>query len=94
MNGSQIQKNSYLGRYLSFSALVQETQTWKQADLNMQFHRMKPDQQAKAMDGIANKFFNLHSGVADVIKKLMKNAAAKDRLLLWMRKAVSLNLDK
>ena len=46
------------------------------------------------METLANKFFNLHSALADIVKKLMKNAVCKDRVLLWMRQAVSLNLDK
>jgi hypothetical protein len=34
MNGNQIQKGSYFGKYLSFSALMWETRTWRQSDLN------------------------------------------------------------
>ena len=46
------------------------------------------------MDTVSTKIFNMHSSICDVIKKLMKNKQCSDRVLLWMRKAVSLNLDK
>ena len=39
MNGQQIQKHSYLGRYFSFSAIVTETNSWRQSDMNSQFHK-------------------------------------------------------
>jgi hypothetical protein len=46
------------------------------------------------MDSMAGKFYNLHTALADIIKKIMKKADCKDRLMLWMRQAVNLNLDK
>ena len=94
MNGKQLQKSSYFGRYLSFSALVNETKSWKQSDMNVQLHKMRPEQHSKQMDALASKFFNLHTALADIIKKIMRNAECKERVLLWMRQAVSLNLDK
>jgi len=94
MNGKQLQKASYFGRYLSFSALVNETISWKKSDMNVQLHKMRPEQHSKHMDTLAGKFFNLHTSMADVIKKLMKIAECKERVMLWMRQAASLNLDK
>jgi hypothetical protein len=44
MNGKQIQKASYFGRYLSFSALVTETGTWRKSDMNVQLHKLRPEQ--------------------------------------------------
>jgi len=41
MNGKQLQKASYFGRYLSFSALVNETDSWKKSDMNHQLHKMR-----------------------------------------------------
>lgn len=94
MNGKQLQKASYFGRYLSFSALVNETDSWKKSDMNHQLHKMRQDAHQKAMDSMAGKFYNLHTALADIIKKIMKKADCKDRLMLWMRQAVNLNLDK
>jgi len=36
----------------------------------------------------------MHSTLVEVIKKLMKNANSKDKVLAWLRQAVVLNLDK
>lgn len=94
MNGSQLQKETYLGRYLSYTSLCNETRSWRESDLKYQFHKMRPEQHQKYMDQLAVKFFNLHSNVADIIKKLMKNQNCKDRVLTWMRLAISLNLEK
>jgi hypothetical protein len=46
------------------------------------------------MDEVSKCFFAFHAALADVVKKLMKNANSKERLLKWMRHAVDLNLDK
>lgn len=46
------------------------------------------------MEQVAGKFANLHVNLAAVIKALMKNAKCKDKVLEWMRVAVSLNMDK
>lgn len=50
MNGSQISKGTYIGRYLCFSAIVSETRTWRQNEMNVQFHRMKPEHHQKHME--------------------------------------------
>ena len=55
---------------------------------------MRPEQHQKYMDQLAAKFFNLHTNIADIIKKLMKNQNCKDRVLKWLRFAVALNLEK
>lgn len=34
LNGAQIAKHTYLGRFLCFSALLHETKTWRQLELN------------------------------------------------------------
>jgi hypothetical protein len=36
----------------------------------------------------------LHSNLSEVFKKLMKNGSSKEKVLVWLRKAVELNLDK
>jgi hypothetical protein len=47
------------------------------------------------MDTLATKIFNFHTVITDIIKKLLKkNDACKARVLLWLRKVVSLNMDK
>jgi hypothetical protein len=46
------------------------------------------------MDQVAQKFYNMHSSLADILKKLMKNNNCKERVLKWMRHAVDLNLEK
>jgi len=62
--------------------------------MNVQFHRMKPEHHQKHMEQVAAKFSNLHTNLADVLKKLMKNANCKDKVLEWLRMAVFLNMDK
>lgn len=53
MNGMHIQKHSYLGRYLSFSALMTETMTWRQQDLQVHFHKLRPEQHQKHADTLS-----------------------------------------
>ena len=62
--------------------------------MNVQFHRMKPEHHQKHMEQVAGKFSNLHTALADVLKKLMKNANCKDKVLDWLRTAIFLNMDK
>jgi len=85
INGNQLQKGTYLGKYLSFSALMTETSSWRQTELNIQFHRTQQEQHQKVMDQMSAKFHSLHDQVAAVIKKLMTNGSCKERVLLWMR---------
>jgi hypothetical protein len=94
MNGMQIQKHSYLGRYLSFSMILDETNSWRSSEMNIHFHKLRPEQHLKHMDGLSAKLFSFHTTISEVIKKLMKNPKSKDKVLLWLRKAVSLNMDK
>ena len=62
--------------------------------MNAHFHKMKPEQHMKHMEQVAGKFSNLHGNLAAVLKALMKNAKCKDKVLEWMRMAISLNMDK
>jgi len=62
--------------------------------MNVNFHKMKPEQHSKHMDQVAGKFSNFHSNIADLLKKLMKNAKSKDKVLEWMRMAITVNMDK
>lgn len=55
---------------------------------------MREEQQQRVMDDVSKRFFALHSSLADIVKKLMKNTNSKEKLLKWMRHAVDLNLDK
>jgi len=48
----------------------------------------------KVVDQVSQKFSSLHSNLAEIIKKLMKDNNCKDRVLKWMRHAVDLNLEK
>ena len=43
---------------------------------------------------MAAKFSNLHTNLAEVLKKLMKNAKCKDKVLEWLRTAITLNMEK
>ena len=56
---------------------------------------MKPDNLKTAADKLGMKFHKLHGAVGDIIKKLLKckNPTAKERVMIWMRKAVSLNME-
>ena len=71
LNGAEIAKHTFLGRFLCFSALLHETKTWRQVELNQQFHRMKPDHLQKQADKLSMKFHKLHGAVAEIIKKLL-----------------------
>ena len=64
---------------------MHETKSWRHSDLNVHFHKLRPEQHQKHMDQLATKFHNLHSSLSEVIKKLMKNTNSKDRVLHWMR---------
>ena len=55
---------------------------------------MREEQQQRVMDDVSKRFFALHTSLADIVKKLMKNTNSKEKLLKWMRHAVDLNLDK
>jgi hypothetical protein len=55
---------------------------------------MKPENHHKYMEQVAAKFSNFHSNIADLIKKLMKNAKCKEKVLEWMRMAITVNMDK
>ena len=47
------------------------------------------------IDKVGMKFHKFHEIIADILKKLIhKKHGCSDRVLLWMRKAVSLNLEK
>lgn len=46
------------------------------------------------MDQVSAKLHSMHTQISDIVKKLMKNGNCKDRVLLWMRQAVALNMDK
>jgi hypothetical protein len=94
LNGQQIAKATYIGRYLCFSAIVSETKTWRQSEMNVTFHKMKPEHHQKHMEQVAGRFSNMHVNLAEVLKKLMKNAKCKDKVLEWLRMAISLNMEK
>jgi hypothetical protein len=50
MNGQQVQRCTYLGRYLSFSALLRETTSWKETHFNVQLRKMNEEKQQRLMD--------------------------------------------
>lgn len=62
--------------------------------MNVQLHKMKPEHHQKHMEQVASKFANLHINLAEVLKKLMKNANCKDKVLEWLRQAICLNMEK
>ena len=68
--------------------------TWREQGFNHQFRKMREEQHQRVMDDVSKRFYALHASLAEVIKKLMKNANCKERLLKWMRHAVDFNLDK
>jgi len=94
MNGLHMQRQSYLGRYLSFSALTHETRSWREGSFNQNFRKMREEQHQRVMDEVSKRFYALHTSLSEVVKKLMKNTNCKEKLLKWMRHAVDLNLDK
>ena len=55
---------------------------------------MKPEQHQNCADELGKKFHGFHESLAGVIKQLLKNPASKEKVLIWMRQAVALNLEK
>jgi hypothetical protein len=43
---------------------------------------------------VAEQFYNLHKSIQEVISKLLKNKDQKERVLVWIRQALSLNFEK
>jgi len=43
INGFQLQRATYFGRYLSFSALMTETLSWRDSHFNIQLHKMRSE---------------------------------------------------
>lgn len=89
-----MQLYTYLGRYLAFTAITSETNTWRESNFKLEFNKIREEGRKKQMDQVASKFYNLHLNVAEIIKKLMKNANCKEQVLKWLRLTMSLNLGK
>jgi Ubiquitin elongating factor core len=93
LNGKQIQMETYLGRYLSFSCLSHETKTFK----DTYFKGMSKSSLSginRMVDGVAEQIHNFHKNLHEVIAKLIKNKDCKERMMEWFRLAVGLNQEK
>jgi 2-hydroxy-3-keto-5-methylthiopentenyl-1-phosphate phosphatase len=85
---------TYLGRYLSFSCLAQETKGFKDQYFKGGLAKQSLSGLHRLTDTVAEQLQNLHKSVQEVIAKLLKNREVKDRVMEWLRKAVELNMDK
>ena len=93
LNGRKIQMETYLGRYLSFSCLPNETKSFKDTYFK---GLSKTSQQGiqKMTETVAELLHRFHNSIADVISKLLKNKDCKERVLQWLRLSVGLNQEK
>jgi hypothetical protein len=84
---------TYLGRYLSYSCLAQETKGFKD-----QYFKGLSKQTLSGMnrmvDTVADQLHNMHKSIQEVLAKLIKNKDARERVMEWLRRAVGQNLEK
>lgn len=93
LNGKQIQMETYLGRYLSFSCLANETKSFKE----QYFKGMAKSSQSgvtRMVDNVADQLHKMHSSIQELMAKLIKNKDCKERVMTWIRLAVGLNQEK
>lgn len=45
-------------------------------------------------ENVAEQFYRFHKNIFEIVAKLLKNKETKERVLKWLRAAVSLNLEK
>ena len=93
MNGKQIQMETFLGRYFSFSCLAHETRTWKDQHFKG-MAKSQPSGIQRMMENVAEQFFSFHKNIQDVMAKLLKNKDTKERVMSWLRASVALNMEK
>lgn len=94
LNGKQVQMETYLGRYLSFSCLAQETKGFKDQYFRGGLAKQSLSGLNRLTDTVAEQLHSMHKSVQEVIAKLLKNREVKDRVIDWLRRAVSLNMEK
>jgi hypothetical protein len=84
---------TYLGRFLSYSCLAQETKGFKE-----QYFKGLAKQNLSGLnrmvDTVADQLHNMHKSIQEIIAKLLKNKDSKDAVMDWLRRAVGLNLEK
>ncbi|CDW72140.1 u box domain-containing protein [Stylonychia lemnae] len=93
LNGKQIQMETYLGRYFSFSCLAHETRGFKDA----YFKGIAKSQQngiQRMTEQVSDQFHKFHVLIFDVMQKLLKNKECRDIVMKWLRAALSSNMDK
>ena len=93
MSGKQIQMETYIGRYLSYSCLAQETKGFKEQYFKG-LVKQTPSGIARMIDTVADQINKLHTSVQEVMAKLLKNKDCKDRVMRWFRLAVGMNQEK
>jgi len=84
---------TYIGRYLSFSCLTNETRDYKEHYFKNCYKNTQSGL-SRILDSASDRFNELHKSIAELLQKLLKNKSCKDRVLSWLRRAVALNLDK
>ena len=94
LNGRQLQHETYLGRYLSFSCLAQETKGFKDQYFKGGLAKQSLSGLNRLTDTVAEQLHSFHKIVQEVISKLLKNKDVKDHVMEWMRKAVAMNMEK
>ena len=71
---------TYLGRYLSFGCLANETRGFKDQYFKG-IAKMQPGAVYRAVDTVAEQIHNLHKQIYEVMTKLLKNKECKERVL-------------
>jgi len=93
LNGRTLQLGTYLGKFLSFTCLFYETQSFKQMYFKG-LSKQNPSAQQRTMDQVAEQFYRFHSVLAKIVAKLLENERTKGRMMSWLRDAVSANFEK
>ena len=84
---------TYIGRYLSFSCLANETRDYKEHYFKNCYRNTQSGLQ-RLLDSASDRFNELHKSIVDILHKLLKNKDCKEHVLRFLRLSISLNLDK
>ena len=92
MDGRSLQANSLFGRILSVTAWPTDN-PWIREDRLGNLLKTSEGGLSKLTDNMATEFHSLIDSLSKFIKKLMKTAETKKKILLWLRTIIKLNLD-
>jgi hypothetical protein len=88
-NGKQLQTDTLFGRMLSVTVFPLENR-------NKFFHvtRTTGESQLRIQkEELSNRFYSFYDCFQNLLKKMLKNKTTKDKVLVWMRTLVNLNVE-